>query len=64
MIIKHYLNAQVIAACICRGKSMLAQTEMFVVFVLDEFISQGSFKLTAEDFLSLFDKERFLKVPQ
>ncbi len=34
----------------CRGKSMLTQTEMFVVFVLDEIISQGSFhKLTAVD---------------
>jgi len=27
----------------CRGKSMLTQTEMFVVFVLDEIISQGTF---------------------
>jgi len=26
----------------CRGKSMLTQTEMFVVFVLDEIISQGN----------------------
>lgn len=41
------LNTQVIAAITCRGKSMLTQTEMFVVFVLDEIISQGSVKLTA-----------------
>ncbi len=26
----------------CRGKSMLTQTEMFVVFVPDEIISQGN----------------------
>jgi len=38
------MNAWVIAGCFFafRGKSMLAQTEMFVVFVLDETISQGS----------------------
>ena len=40
--IKLMLNTQVIAAITCRGKSMLTQTEMFVVFVLDEDISQGN----------------------
>ncbi len=36
------LNTHIIAAFICRGKSILTQTEMFVVFMLDEIISQGS----------------------
>jgi len=37
-----FLNTHIIAAFNCRGKSMLAQTEMFVVFMLGEIISQGS----------------------
>jgi len=36
------MNTHVIAARLCRGKSMLTQTEMFVVFMLDETISQGN----------------------
>ncbi len=38
------MNVLVIAAHImmCRGKSMLTQTEMLVVFVLDEDINQGN----------------------
>jgi len=34
-------DTHIIAAFICRGKSILTQTEMFVVFMLDEIISQG-----------------------
>ncbi len=37
------MSTCVIAVCIsCRGKSMLAQAAMPVVFVPDEIISQGS----------------------
>lgn len=43
----------------CRGKSMLTQTAMFVVFVLDEFISQGSHRrLTAGEVPKSEDMER------
>lgn len=44
------LSIQVIAVLTYRGKSMLTQTEMFVVFMLDEIISQGNLtRLTAGD---------------
>ena len=49
-----------------RGKSMLAQTEMFVVFVPDEIISQGSRLLTAGKVPTSFRGYGIttLKVPQ
>jgi len=45
---------------------MLAQTAMFVVFMLDETISQGSlYRLTAGNFSkSVYGYEKSLKVPQ
>ena len=43
-MLTYMLDTHVIAATIniCRGKSMLTQAEMLVVFVLDEIISQGN----------------------